>query len=186
MSRVIKKILAGILGRKGQLPILTGPLRGMRFSIDPLSNLGDLLSTRREPYLQRALRRYLKPGDVVFDVGANWGFFTLYMSQLVGSQGSVIALEPVPFTAAILLRNLQANHISNVEVIQKAVSSDEGNRCIRIPEGGEGHPMASINWHKVDPDVIEITVKTISLDTFCSMRALDAYSGEREHSIRPS
>jgi hypothetical protein len=33
--------------------------------------------------------------------------------------------------------------------------------------------MASINWHKVDPDVIEITVKTISLDTFCSMRALE-------------
>ncbi len=42
---------------------------------------------------ERILRRYIKEGDVVLDVGPGIGFFTIPMARLVGSRGRVIAAD---------------------------------------------------------------------------------------------
>src|SRR5688572_31553432 len=46
--------------------------------------------------IQEALRAYLKPGQTIFDVGANAGFFTLVAARLVGPGGKVVAFDPPP------------------------------------------------------------------------------------------
>ena len=58
------------------------------------------LSQERYKEGQRFFRSYLRPNDVVVDVGANIGFFTLMSSILVGKFGKVYAIEAHPKTCA--------------------------------------------------------------------------------------
>src|SRR5258708_5327092 len=60
-----------------------------------------------KPYTEIAIfRTIIRPGDTVFDVGANAGQYTTLFCRLVGSAGAVHAFEPVPPTFAILQDNL--------------------------------------------------------------------------------
>jgi FkbM family methyltransferase len=56
-----------------------------------------------------ALKRLVKEGDTVLDVGANIGAHTLHLARLVGPNGRVIAFEPTDFAVAKLRANLRAN-----------------------------------------------------------------------------
>lgn len=66
----------------------------------------------------------VRPGDVVYDVGAHFGYFSLLASALVGDTGRVFSFEPTPGTYAVLKRNL-AGH-PNAEAIQAAMSDKRG------------------------------------------------------------
>src|SRR5258708_2301644 len=52
------------------------------------------------------IERYVNEGDVVWDIGANLGEFTIGAAHRVGSSGSVLAIEPDCTLAALLLRSL--------------------------------------------------------------------------------
>src|SRR5260370_4391252 len=54
-------------------------------------------------------RSIVKEGDVVVDVGANVGYFTLLAAKLTGSNGKVYAFEPEPRNYRYLLSNIQLN-----------------------------------------------------------------------------
>jgi FkbM family methyltransferase len=56
----------------------------------------------------------LMPGDIVLDVGANWGLYSKYLSKHVGREGKIIAFEPFEDTAEILRFQLQ--HSSNCQI----------------------------------------------------------------------
>jgi FkbM family methyltransferase len=58
---------------------------------------------------QKTLQKLVKPGDVVFDIGANIGAHTLAIAQSVGRFGKVYAFEPADFAFAKLQRNLALN-----------------------------------------------------------------------------
>ena len=55
------------------------------------------------------LRKLVKPGDVVFDIGANIGAHTLGLARSVGPTGRVFAFEPADFAFGKLQRNLALN-----------------------------------------------------------------------------
>jgi len=55
------------------------------------------------------LRKLVKPGDVVFDIGANIGAHTLALARSVGPQGRVFAFEPAEFAFVKLKANLALN-----------------------------------------------------------------------------
>jgi FkbM family methyltransferase len=57
----------------------------------------------------QTLRKLVRPGDVVFDIGANIGAHTLGLAQGVGSSGRVFAFEPADFAFTKLKRNLALN-----------------------------------------------------------------------------
>ncbi len=62
------------------------------------------------------LKKYLKKGDVFFDIGANIGLFTLHASRKVGNEGRVYSFEPTPLTYNRLLDNIELNNIKNATV----------------------------------------------------------------------
>jgi len=66
------------------------------------------------------LNKYIKNGDVVLDIGANIGFYTKILSDLVGSTGKVYAFEPDKTNFSYLQKN--ASVLKNVSLINKAVS----------------------------------------------------------------
>jgi FkbM family methyltransferase len=71
-------------------------------------------------------RRYLQPGDVVIDAGANVGVFTLMFSVLVGREGRVYAVEPHPRICRYLQGNLTLNGTRNVSVFNVALGETDG------------------------------------------------------------
>lgn len=62
-------------------------------------------------------------GDVVVDIGANFGLTSLYLAKKHPNI-RVIAMEPVPSTYDLLVENLRINQISNVRPVPKAVTGD--------------------------------------------------------------
>ena len=62
-----------------------------------------------EPGTQATLKKLVKPGDTVFDIGANIGAHTMGIAQSVGPQGRVFAFEPADFAFEKLRRNLALN-----------------------------------------------------------------------------
>jgi FkbM family methyltransferase len=72
-----------------------------------------------EPDVVHAMTRFVRPGDHVVDAGANWGYHSLLMSRLVGSEGVVWAIEPDQYNFQVLNRNVRINNLTNIMVCDK-------------------------------------------------------------------
>jgi FkbM family methyltransferase len=136
------------------LPVLQGPLRGLRW-IAGSSNHGCWLGSYELPK-QLQFTKFIKPGSVVYDLGANVGFYTLLAAVSVGGAGRVFAFEPLPENLAFLHKHLQLNGIENVTVVPSAVTSQVGTaRFAPAPGRGMGH------LHEAG----ELQVTTVTLDS---------------------
>jgi FkbM family methyltransferase len=62
-----------------------------------------------QPDVLVALRNLLKPGDTFWDVGANYGFMSLYVSRVFGNSVRTVAFEPSPVVLPYLRENITAN-----------------------------------------------------------------------------
>ncbi len=74
-----------------------------------------------EPELCHVLFRVLRSGDFAVDAGANIGFFTIMMAQLVGPAGGVAAIEPQTINNYKLGNNLRLNALKNVQIYNCAL-----------------------------------------------------------------
>ena len=68
----------------------------------------------------------LNKGDVVIDVGAYFGYYTLLGARLVGEKGIVFAFEPNQQSYELLVKNIKLNGYQNVTPINRAVASTSG------------------------------------------------------------
>jgi FkbM family methyltransferase len=66
--------------------------------------------------MHRLLDRFVRPGALVVDVGANIGYNTVHAAQLAGPRGRVVAVEPTPDNLETLRANVAAARLSNVVV----------------------------------------------------------------------
>jgi len=77
--------------------------------------------------------------DLVVDVGAHIGTFTIMASRLA-RKGKVYAFEPMPENFALLKDNVEINAAHNVVVINKAVASRKGRKKLFVcTENTGGH-----------------------------------------------
>jgi FkbM family methyltransferase len=118
-----------------------------------------MLGNRFDVELQRLAVHHIKPGDVVYDVGAYAGYTTLLFSALVGGGGSVFAFEPSPLNHIRLRSNLDVNRKANVTLVNAAVSDHEGNALLE-----ENGSMSSIASDAIGARVSKVT--TLRLDDF--------------------
>jgi FkbM family methyltransferase len=101
--------------------------------IDPISDFGAaILKGEYEPQMREVLRRYLVPGGVFIDFGANEGYFSILASQIVGSKGTVIAIEPQSRLQHVICTNLNVNDCFNVRVVRCVVSDKTGKAQLSI------------------------------------------------------
>ena len=86
----------------------------------------------------RILRHLIKPGDVVLDVGANIGYFSLLFAKWLRGKGKVHAFEPFPNTVQRLKRNLELNPKlrSLVCLHEVAISDFVGTMSMFAPDNG--------------------------------------------------
>lgn len=82
------------------------------------------------------------PGQVVVDVGAHIGVFTLMAARRVGPAGRVVSFEPSPRTQELLRRNLAANGLSWVRFHPLAVADAEGSAELFVADDASNNPAA--------------------------------------------
>jgi FkbM family methyltransferase len=74
-------------------------------------------------HISKIIHNACAEGNIVIDVGANIGWYTLQYAKLVGSKGKVFAFEPVSENFELLKRNVAENNYKNISCVQKAVSN---------------------------------------------------------------
>jgi FkbM family methyltransferase len=72
------------------------------------------------------MRRHVRAGDVVVDIGANIGFTALLAWSLVGKSGAVYAFEPHPRTFRFLTENIRLNRAHNITAFHLALGDTAG------------------------------------------------------------
>lgn len=97
-------------------------------------------------------------GEIIVEAGAFIGFYVIRASELVGETGKVIAIEAVPENFEIMKRNVEANGLKNVILVNKAI----WNTPTKIKFYREGKQIGSITQEVVTTDnFIEVPADTI-------------------------
>lgn len=139
-------------------PVVTTFWSDLRMRVHPDSKSASLALYTRLPEYDDMLftARVLRPGDLVVDVGANVGLYTLIAASRVGG-GRVIALEPDPLAARRLEDNLMLNGIRNVDVRLAAAGAEAGEA--RLTTG-----LDTTNHIVGDEFASSIAVRLVTLD----------------------
>ena len=142
---------------------------GLRLWVDAADrHIADhAIAGRYEPNELDFVRRAVRPGAHVLDIGAHIGIFTVRMASLVGSGGSVTAIEPLPRHVASLRRSLAASGLAErVHVVRAAAADVSGTRELIVAAPG----LASANaWLRpatfaAPADATTLRVATVRVD----------------------
>jgi len=160
--RVLFRVIKYELYKLQEKPIQFSYDRNLEINIYPGDGAGRLVYyfDYHEPDQFLFLDRFLTKDMICVDIGANIGLYTLFMSKRVEK---VFAFEPNEQSYIRLLENLQKNNISNVDVIQKAVTDKEGNIFLNLDEADSA--KAYVSKEKKTTNKFYL-VKTISVDQF--------------------
>jgi FkbM family methyltransferase len=124
-----------------------------------------------EPATTEFLEHFLKleDGDVVVDIGANIGWYSLIFDRIAGERTvDVFAFEPDPVNFALLTKNISRNLATHVSAVQSAVADVTGNQTLYLyKKSNRGrHSMLAIH------DGESVDVETVTLDEFWDSRSL--------------
>lgn len=78
-----------------------------------------------DPLLFKLVRQFVKPGAIVWDIGANVGLFSFAAAALAGESGLVLAIEPDPWLASLMNRTSSSRVPGHapVSVLSVAISN---------------------------------------------------------------
>ena len=127
------------------------------------------LNSIYENGLSRFFVDFLKLNNIVIDVGAHYGYFSILAAGLVGNMGEVHSFEPTPSTASFLQKNIRGYPQATVHCV--AVGEDEGH--IDFNDYGVNYSAFNSMYgaRKGDGKLQPINcsqVPVTTLDAFCS------------------
>ena len=115
MGRLFHRILYRLLPLEGYLRVVS-----RLFFLYRALGIG---RTGRALEYNYHLQQLVKEGDTVIDIGANLGYYTRPLADIVGATGEVYAVEPVPVIFSVLKRNVGGR--KNVTLLNYALGSEE-------------------------------------------------------------
>ncbi len=130
----------------------------------------------REQEATKLFKSYLRPGQIVLDIGANIGYYALLEAERVGSSGRVYAIEPAPRNCEILRKNVATNGYERVVDIECAAISDKtGSECLYLADRSNLHTLGRtrvMDSYVRFVDTVE--VPAFSLDDFVEHKGINA------------
>ncbi len=128
------------------------------------------------------LHNFLKPGDWALDIGANVGYYSLRLSELVGPEGRVIAFEPLSRTVEVLSYCTRYAPHDNITIVQSAVSDKPGILRFTIDTRSDGLPdyftaRASASEGKMA--IYATSIDTLALPHRVALAKIDTEGAER-------
>jgi FkbM family methyltransferase len=122
---------------------------------------------------------HVKQGDVVVDVGANIGYYSLLLASRIGEKGRLYAIEPDPTNRAILELNIKANNIRNIIVLDCAITAEVGNVDLYLSEKNFGDHRLCLDKNETQARS-KISVRAETLDHLFS----DVYKEDKINLIK--
>lgn len=114
---------------------LPSPFRAARIYVSSEGGLRYLRPSMGsvDPDLLRLAAEVVRPGDIIWDIGANIGLFSFAAAVAAGPSGHVLALEPDALLAGMLRRSAVANpDLAPVQVLSVAVADEVGVGWLNI------------------------------------------------------
>jgi FkbM family methyltransferase len=103
-----------------------------------------------EPSVTLVIRRLLKPGMDFLDVGANIGYYTMLGASIVGSKGSVTAIEPNEKNVRLLVSSKAKNGFDQIKIILCAAGEETAIAGLySIHSNGTAAPISSLDDHQL-------------------------------------
>lgn len=93
----------------------------------------------KKEYIQE-IDEIKKEGIIVFDVGANIGFFSLMVAKL-NPTTVIYAFEPETSNFKILMKSIEINKLDNIKVYKVALNSHTGIMKLNISPNTGGHTL---------------------------------------------
>ena len=120
-----------------------------------------------EPEVTGAVRALVKPGNVVFDIGGDAGYYSLLFARSTTASGKVYVFEPIPKAVQRIQENAKLNLFEHIEVIGTALGSKPGAFVLEQP-----FKDSRINLHKQQPGPDDILVPVVRFDDLAAERSL--------------
>ena len=123
-----------------------------------------ILFGHRELDHKKILEIVLKKNMKIFDIGANIGFYVLMESKLIGRNGKVIAVEPVPENFKLLKKNLKLNNNKITKTIKAGLSDkSKEKRNFFLSDHSNLGSLIQLNNSINSKNKKKIKIKTLSL-----------------------
>lgn len=140
-------------------------IQGNKFYIDKSDTTISqelILSGKWEEYETYLFKKHVKSGDIVLDIGAHIGYYTLIAAKIVGNRGRVYAFEPDPKNFQLLKKNTEENKYKNIVLVNKALSNKPGNIKLFLNKENTGDHRIYASTEKRK----SINIQAITLDDF--------------------
>ena len=163
---------------------------GHRMYVGRQDSLGLIENGVYEPFESQMIVNAARLGDVVLDIGANVGYYTLQLARAVGPNGHIVAFEPDRENFSVLKRNVEMNGYTNVTLVAKAVGAARGKLKLyvsnenlgdhRTYDSGEGRPSYEVEVVALDDyqfdrvDVIKMDIQGAEALAIAGMQQLIA------------
>jgi FkbM family methyltransferase len=92
-----------------------------------------LLDGYWEYWVTEFVCRNVARGETAMDVGAVYGYYTILLADLVGTEGRVVALEPNPWLHWLLQRNVVVNGLDSIVTVQRVAAIDASRDPVAVP-----------------------------------------------------
>jgi FkbM family methyltransferase len=79
------------------------------------------------------LEKLVQPGFTCVDIGANVGYYTVFLSKYAGKTGHVYSVEPVPMFANVFLKHTKSFALNNITLYQVALGAEEKEITLETP-----------------------------------------------------
>ena len=108
--------------------------------------------------------------DILLDVGANIGWYSVILSKLMPASSRTYAFEPDPLNFKLLTHNCKLNNVTNIECVNAAVGESIGTATLHL------YPSKNLGRHSLialEGNSEKLDVKMISLDSFFEEQQID-------------
>lgn len=163
LRAVARSVLWQIRKRLFPKPVVRHIFNHSRIWLDPAagsaSNIiyfGDHFDLEEMTFLER----FIQPGDVFIDAGANIGAYTIFAAELVGTDGHIHSFEAAPSLVDKLRANIELNELETRVTVHPMAVGDRAGR-VRFHTGFD---VSNTIWSDGDPPGRTTEVDMVSLD----------------------
>lgn len=142
---------------------------GHTLELDPTDSLLLSVHGSYEAFELGLFERCIQPDDVVVDIGAHIGLYTLSAARAAGPGGRVVAFEPSQENYDLLVRNVATNGYRTVEPVRAALSDREGQADLHVSAQNSGDNSLSAT---AVADASSQRVRLLMLDAYAAEHAV--------------
>jgi len=128
-----------------------------------------------EPEVSSYITKNLNFGENFMDIGANTGYYSILVADLVGQNGKIISIEPNPNAFQRLLHNIKSNDLSNIIALNIALSDHDGKGTLylnkdledglaSIVKGKQFQSLGEVEFKRFDHLFMDEKISIVKID----------------------